>query len=242
MLRRGGRRVAILAAPLVVITMVLWGGLSPAAADEPDVIALDPAARAQTDVPPSRVTVAFTDNVKQDSATIVVKNSAGSIVSGGSFVVEGNNIYVDLDYNLPRGTYSVQYRATTVDGVPFGGSYQFAHGPGSFTDSAFSSWSGATDIPDDVRLPGDPDPADRDDSSSAAPDDDATDPAPDDVDGGVDTTDHGGDPDEDGAADESSSSSAWWWLLALVLALLAAASAAVVWGRRSGEQTDDSVK
>lgn len=239
MVRWGGRIIAVLAAFTFVFIAL---GFGPATAnDDPDVIALDPAARAQTDVPPSRVTVAFTQNVRQDDATIVVKDSRGEVVSSGSFIIEGNNIYVDLAYNVPRGTYTVQYRATTTDGVPFGGSYQFAHGPGDFTDSAFSTWSGASDIPTDVRLPGDPDPTPDGDSATASPrspgDADAdpdSDSEGEDVDGregGIDTTDRDGhtNPEDDSGA----SSSTWWWLLALVLLLLVAAG--IAWRRGRGK-------
>lgn len=247
MMPRGRRQLVVLALLIVAAASL---SLSPAHAAEPDVIATDPAARARTDVPPPRVTIAFTDNVRQDDATIVVKNSAGDIVSGGSFVIEGNNIYVDLDYAVPRGTYTVQYRATTTGGVPFGGSYQFAHGNGSFDDAAFATWSGADAIPEDVRLPGDP--------AAPAPDASAS-PSPGSGDASEDaeSTDGGDDADSAGSGDASSATgtsaerddasgtfaAAWWWMPALVVLLAAAAAALWYRARRTGAaaspETDD---
>ncbi len=115
----------------------------------------DPQPKSQVSLEPSRVTVAFHDSVPRSGATIVVRDSSGKDVSNGAFQVEANNIYVNLAYPFPKGTYTVYYRVSDQDGTPFGGQYQFSYGPGSFAADSTKTWRGPSSIPKVVALPSD---------------------------------------------------------------------------------------
>jgi methionine-rich copper-binding protein CopC len=115
----------------------------------------DPQPRSEAALEPSRVTVAFHDTIARSGATIVVRDGSGSDVSNGAYQIEGNNIYVNLEYPFPRGTYTVYYRVTDADGTPFGGQYQFSYGPGSFAAGSTKTWRGQSNIPKVVALPTD---------------------------------------------------------------------------------------
>lgn len=126
-----------------------------------EVIDYDPLPNSATELEPSRVTIAFSDNLTPGNATIVVKNSRGEDITVGAFHIEANNIYANLSYPLPRGTYTTFYRVQDADGTPFGGQFDFTYGKAKPAKSPSGpsgrmTWRGASQIPQVVALPGDP--------------------------------------------------------------------------------------
>lgn len=139
---------------------ILGLGIAPAHADEETLVTSIPGVRQEAGQMPSRAVLAFSMALDPDGKATEMKvlDSSGKIVSGSDFVVEQNNASVDLAYPLPRGTYTVHYRVVSADtGKTYGGSYQFAYGPGSFTKLANDAFGGAGNVPAEVA-PEEPEP------------------------------------------------------------------------------------
>ncbi len=187
----------------------------------------DPQPKSQVALQPSRVTVAFHDSIPRSAATIVVRDASGKDVSNGTYQVEANNIYVNLTYPFPKGTYTVYYRVSDKDGTPFGGQYQFSYGPGSFAPGSTKTWRGQSSIPKVVALPTDVDNSTLPSTDTPTPSDGSTA-----ADGTSATSDSKG-ADDANAASTASSSSNLPWIAGSFVAILLIAGAVMVARKRS---------
>ena len=115
----------------------------------------DPEPHAELQRRPGWVTLVFASDAGASYAAIVVQNAAGENVTIGNLVVEGTNVTTQLVSGLPKGTYTVTYRTEGADGQPRGGAFQFAYGPGTWTN-VNEVWIGEEEEPPEIENPGPP--------------------------------------------------------------------------------------
>ncbi|MGC3994806.1 MAG: copper resistance protein CopC [Propionicimonas sp.] len=133
----------------VGLTMVALGAAAtPAlAVEDPYLILSSPQRHAQTDLMPGWVTLVFKTNSSAKVAKVLVLDSDGKNVTQGGLIVEGTNVTSQLEFDLPKGTYTVMYRTVGSDGAPRGGAYQFAYGKGNWTTLENEVWVGEAEQP-----------------------------------------------------------------------------------------------
>lgn len=119
----------------------------PAEAVDDYLVASDPARHQELKETPGWVTLAFQSKANAKLAKIIVLNSAGTNVTTGPLIVEGTNVTSQLNFNLPKDTYTVLYRTSGSDGRIRGGSFQFAYGKGTWTSEQQESWIGEAEQP-----------------------------------------------------------------------------------------------
>lgn len=141
-------RVGRVAAAVVLAFGLTLASVAPAAADE--LLVAIPDARQELSRPPGWVTLAFDLTVDEGAAKILVTNSRGESVTQGAVVVEDTNMSIQLEFDLPKDTYTVRYRVNRSDGEVWGGAYQFAYGQGSFADLTDEAWSGTDEEPTEM--------------------------------------------------------------------------------------------
>lgn len=155
MTKLGRRRAAYVAARALVValTALALGFLLPTSPARADglVVASEPMEHQEVDAAPGWVTLAFGDVVDASVAKMLVLDQSGHNVTTGQLIVEGTNMTSQLRDDLPRGTYTVQYRIDRPDGEPQGGAFQFSYGPGSWTTLDKKQWSGSAEEPDVMK-------------------------------------------------------------------------------------------
>jgi methionine-rich copper-binding protein CopC len=125
--------------------------LSPAGiAAGADDIVCEPKIHQELEYPPGSVTVAFEHIVDASTAKLLVTNSKGQDVTRGPLYVDWTQIQVDLLLDLPKDTYTVEYRVNDTDGVPMGGAYQFSYGKGKWK-TVEGYWRGEAEVPDSME-------------------------------------------------------------------------------------------
>lgn len=129
-----------------------WVVAVPAASAAGALVASTPGPKQELDAPPAGVSLAFDRVVKRDVVKVLVLNSAGANVVVGDLVYSGSSVTVQLNNNLPKGTYTVKYQINRKDGQPEGGAYQFAYGKGKWTNIV-TSWSGTAEQPPEMANP-----------------------------------------------------------------------------------------
>ena len=112
----------------------------------------NPAAHEELSEPPGWVSLAFDGRVKRSLLKVLVLDSAGRNCVVGDLIYQGSAVLVQLQDDLPQGTYTVQYQVDRKDGQPEGGAFQFAYGKGQWTD-VNASWSGTAQQPPEMANP-----------------------------------------------------------------------------------------
>ncbi|MGC4154332.1 MAG: copper resistance protein CopC [Propionicimonas sp.] len=135
--------------------LMLGAIASPAQAADDYLVLSTPERHAELDRRPGWVTLVFASDAGASYAAIVVQSAAGENVTVGPPIVEGDNVTIQLVDGLPRGTYTVFYRTEDADGGPRGGAFQFAYGPGTWTD-VDEVWIGEEEQPPEIDEPGPP--------------------------------------------------------------------------------------
>ncbi|CAL8968931.1 hypothetical protein PROP_00414 [Propionicimonas sp. T2.31MG-18] len=120
---------------------------TPAAAVDDYLVASEPAARQELKAEPGWVTLAFRTKANAKLAKILVLDADGRNVTSGALIVEGTNVTTQLAFDLPKGTYTVMYRTSGADGRVRGGSFQFAYGKGTWSQSQKEVWIGEEEQP-----------------------------------------------------------------------------------------------
>lgn len=141
-------------AGLGALALLLAAAPTAQAADDYLVVS-DPEPHAELQDRPGWVTLVFASPAGASYAAIVVQNAAGENVTIGGLIVEGTNVTTQLVSGLPKGTYTVIYRTEGADGGPRGGAFQFAYGPGAWTDVK-DVWIGEEEQPPEIDDPGPP--------------------------------------------------------------------------------------
>ena len=128
------------------------GGAAPRAEDD-YLIGNDPQPRQELKEGPGWVTLAFRTKANAKLAKILVLDAKGKNVTAGALIVEGTNVTTQLEFDLPRGTYSVYYRTSDASGKPRGGAFQFAYGTGEWTPLDTDVWVGEEEQPPIIANP-----------------------------------------------------------------------------------------
>lgn len=136
-----------------VLVVLGWGGVAAPAASAATLVASNPAPRQELSDPPGWVTLAFNDTITKSGVKILVLNSDGRNVAVGDLVYMGSSVMVQLDNDLRKDTYTVQYRLKNSKGVPEGGAFQFAYGQGKWTDLPDATWTGEAEQPPAMANP-----------------------------------------------------------------------------------------
>ncbi|MGA8851625.1 MAG: copper resistance protein CopC [Aeromicrobium sp.] len=223
------RRLAALA--LAVLALLV---ASPAVAADPAPLAMEPRVREELARPPSAVTMAFAWKIIPDSARIYVLDANGKSVTSGPPTVDTTNMTSQLEFDLPRGTYSVYYRANDRSNVLIGGAYQFSVGKGTWTklDSP-ATWSGSPDQPS-IFAGNNPNRPSADDEPAPT-----TTESP-----GVEIVTEDGTvlrPDQvsdDATGEASDSGLPWWWIAGGAVVAAVGVATALVVRRRSRELSE----
>jgi copper transport protein len=102
--------------------------LAPPAAAHASLVSVDPADGARLDESPAAVELTFSEPVSADLGGVQVLDDAGDPVHRGAARVAGDVVTVDLDDDLPDGTYVVSFRVVSADGHPIRGGSVFGVG------------------------------------------------------------------------------------------------------------------
>lgn len=137
---------------VIGVLIGLSGAPSVAHADD-FLIGSDPQPKQELKETPGWVTLAFRSKSTAKLAKIVVLDAGGKNVTSGALIVEGTNVTTQLQFNLPRGTYSVYYRTSDSAGKPRGGAFQFAYGQGRWTALDKEVWVGEAEEPPIIKNP-----------------------------------------------------------------------------------------
>lgn len=108
---------------------------SPAAAHA-SLLSIDPADGARLDESPDHVTLTFSEHVSADLGGVRVLDATGATVQQGATRTNGAEVQVDLEPNLPAGTYVVSYRLVSADGHPVRGGSVFGVGDATVESGA----------------------------------------------------------------------------------------------------------
>ncbi len=162
----GSRRwvIGLLVGPVLAMLAIL--SAPPASAASP-LVASDPAPKEQLSDRPGWVTLAFSRTVKKSVVKVLVLGSDGRDHVSGDLIYQGSSVMVQLENDLPKGTYTVKYQINRPDGQPEGGAFQFAYGKGKWTDIQ-SSWSGTAEQPPEMKNP-DPQATTAEETPTATP-------------------------------------------------------------------------
>lgn len=134
------RRSAAVAAVVAAVAAAWLAICAPAAWAHADLVSSDPAATASVAQSPPQVVLTFSEAVDPRLSLVQIVDAAGASVPGASSTeaVPGQpkGLQVTLAQSLPRGTYSVNWRAVSADdGHVTGGVFVFGVGvvpaPGS---------------------------------------------------------------------------------------------------------------
>jgi copper resistance protein C len=80
--------------------------------------------------PPSQLSLWFTQNIEHAFTSVEVLNAAGARVSAGKARIDTANSLMQVGLKpLPPGTYTVRWRALSVDTHTTEGSFTFQVGP-----------------------------------------------------------------------------------------------------------------
>jgi copper transport protein len=90
----------------------------------------DPPTGAVLAAPPTAVRLFFDDVVRLQGGMRAVRNGHGSILAGRPHLVSGRQLIIPLRARLPRGDYTILWRALSDDGHSIGGITTFAVGAG----------------------------------------------------------------------------------------------------------------
>ena len=118
-------RAALTAVALGLLLAV--ASASPAAAHA-SLTSVDPADGARLDESPDAVRLTFTEPVSAELGGVRVLDAEGQPVQEGAARVDGPQVEINLQPDLPDGTYVISYRVISADGHPVRGGSVFAVG------------------------------------------------------------------------------------------------------------------
>ena len=118
-------RAALGAAAGGLLLVVL--GASPAAAHA-SLVSVDPPDGARLDESPATVTLTFSETVSTGLGGVQVIDADGDQVQTGAARAQGAEVQVDVEPDLPDGTYVISYRVISADGHPVRGGSVFGVG------------------------------------------------------------------------------------------------------------------
>lgn len=130
------RRVARQVLVGLLLALAALGAMGSTASAHASLVSVDPPDGARLDESPATVTLTFSENVSADLGGVRVLDSNGAEVQDGAARVDGAQVVVDLEDDLPDGTYVVSYRVVSADGHPVRGGSVFGVGAGEVDTGA----------------------------------------------------------------------------------------------------------
>lgn len=124
---RASRTLARLLGAALLAVAVIVAGAGPAAAHA-SLVAADPPDGARLDESPAAVHLTFSEPVSASLGGVRVVDADGRRVDRGAVRVDGEEVAVDLEPDLPDGTYVLTYRIVSADGHPVRGASVFGVG------------------------------------------------------------------------------------------------------------------
>lgn len=112
---------------LTLVLLVLLGtlGLGTAAQAHDMLVASDPAEGAVLDAPPESITLSFNNPPLEVGSVITVVDAGGTTVAEGEGTLDGSDVVLALDTELPAGQLEVRWRVASSDGHPIDGVIPF---------------------------------------------------------------------------------------------------------------------
>ncbi|MFL6205258.1 MAG: copper resistance CopC/CopD family protein [Acidimicrobiales bacterium] len=135
-------RRALLAASVGALALV--GILATPAAAHATLVSIDPADGARLDQSPEVVRLTFSERVSVELGGVRVLSADGDPVQDGTAHADGTEVVVDLQPDLPDGTYVVSYRVVSADGHPVRGGSVFGVGEGEVDTGALGRVAGTS--------------------------------------------------------------------------------------------------
>jgi copper transport protein len=135
-------RRALLALALAVVAVLALAGTAGAHAA---IVASDPPDGARLDESPAEVRLTFSEHVSASLGGVRVVDADGERVDRGAVRVEDREVSVDVEPDLPDGTYVVTYRIVSADGHPVRGASVFGVGEGEVDASVAERLGGRGD-------------------------------------------------------------------------------------------------
>lgn len=105
----------------------------------------EPARGAELQQAPEQVLIRFSEPVEAEFSPVEVSNSEGERVDQDNARIDPDDARVvveDLNSDLPDGTYTVEWRVTSVDGHAIDGAYEFAVATGGGATSRDGAQTG----------------------------------------------------------------------------------------------------
>jgi len=124
--RRSLRSLAAMAAVMALALVV-----APSASAHAVVVSSNPSDGERLTTSPATVSLQFNEAISADLGGLRVVSSSGTSVDAGPDRVSGPTLSVDLQPDLPDGTYVATYRVISSDGHPVKGALVFAVGDAS---------------------------------------------------------------------------------------------------------------
>lgn len=112
-------------AALVLLVLLGTLGLGTAAQAHDMLVASDPAEGAVLDAPPESITLTFNNPPLEVGSAIEVVDADGATVVEGEGTVNGTDVVLTLDSELPAGQLEVRWRVASSDGHPIDGVIPF---------------------------------------------------------------------------------------------------------------------
>lgn len=113
---------------LVAAALVLVGPWASVAGAHASLVSVDPADGSRLDESPAQVRLVFSEAVSADLGGVQVVSADGDQVQSGAARVQGGEVEIDLEPDLPDGTYVISYRVISADGHPVRGGSVFGVG------------------------------------------------------------------------------------------------------------------
>jgi copper transport protein len=113
---------------LVAAALVLVGPWASVAGAHASLVSVDPADGSRLDESPAQVRLVFSEAVSADLGGVQVVSAEGAQVQSGAVRVQGGEVEIDLEPDLPDGTYVISYRVISADGHPVRGGSVFGVG------------------------------------------------------------------------------------------------------------------
>ncbi|MBD8063424.1 copper resistance CopC family protein [Oceanitalea stevensii] len=112
-------------AALVLLVLLGTLGLGPAAQAHDMLVASDPADGAVLDAPPESITLTFNNPPLEVGSVITVVDADGTTLVEGEGTLDGADVVLALDAELPAGQLEVRWRVASSDGHPIDGVIPF---------------------------------------------------------------------------------------------------------------------
>jgi methionine-rich copper-binding protein CopC len=132
------RGITVLLATCLATLGLLVSGMAVAQAHD-ELVGSSPEAGATLDAAPPQVELEFSGEIQELGTEVVVTSEDGSTVSDGAVRVDGSTVAQPLTADLPAGSYTVDWRATSADGHPLSDSFSFTVAGDATTGAAAGS-------------------------------------------------------------------------------------------------------